>query len=195
MKKYCFILLLLITVQVSAQDFYLLPKVGLGLSNITNNDKGNNSTRPGFNFGLGTGLIWNEKVGIETGIYYLMLGNKFSTDYISYTAKLDYLSIPIYAKGYVYKGLFLFAGPQFGFNVVRDDGRDEDCLSDIDRVRKFDFSVGVGAGYQWDFGLQLSASYNLGLIDAWKKYPEEWSASGKSCNNIFQFNIGWTVGF
>lgn len=192
MRKYCFILLLLITVQVSAQDFYLLPKVGLGLANITNSNK-DSRVRPGFNFGLGAGLIWNEKIGMETGIYYLMLGNKFSTDYISSTTKLDYISIPVYVKGYIYKGLFLFAGPQFGFNVVRDDGRDEDFLSEIDRVRKFDFSVGVGVGYQWDFGLQLSASYNFGLIDAWKKYSDEWIGSGKNYNNIFQFNIGWTI--
>ena len=58
------------------------------------------------------------------GVNYLVLCNRFTTDYISYTTKLDYVSIPVYAKGYVYKGLFVFAGPQFGFNVVRDDGRD-----------------------------------------------------------------------
>ena len=78
---------------------------------------------------------------------------------------------------------------------VRDDGRDYDELSDLDKMRKFDFSIGVGIGYQWDFGLQLSASHNLGLIDVWKKYPDEWSSSGKKYNSIFQFNVGWRIGF
>ena len=33
------------------------------------------------------------------------------------TYDMDYLNIPIYAKYYVYDGFYLFAGPQFGFNV------------------------------------------------------------------------------
>ena len=155
MKKWYAILLLLSALKVSAQEISFIPEVGLGLSNITNSDN-NSKVRPGFNIGM----------GME--VNYLVLGNRFTTDYISYTTKLDYVSIPVYAKGYVYKGLFVFAGPQFGFNVVRDDGRDYDELSDLDKMRKFDFSIGVGIGYQWDFGLQLSASHNLGLIDVWK---------------------------
>ena len=51
--------------------------------------------------------------------------------------------------------MFLFAGSQFGFNVVRDNGRDEDFLSDIDRVRKSDFPMGVGVGYQWNLGFSF----------------------------------------
>ena len=179
MKKWYAILLLLSALKVSAQEISFIPEVGLGLSSITNSDN-NSKVRPGFNIGMGMEVIWNERVGM---------------DYISYTTKLDYVSIPVYAKGYVYKGLFVFAGPQFGFNVVRDDGRDYDELSDLDKMRKFDFSIGVGIGYQWDFGFQLSASHNLGLIDVWKKYPDEWSSSGKKYNSIFQFNVGWRIGF
>lgn len=177
MKKWYAILLLLSALKVSAQEISFIPEVGLGLSNITNSDN-NSKVRPGFNIGMGMEVIWNERVGMGIGVNYLVLGNRFTTDYISYTTKLDYVSIPVYAKGYVYKGLFVFVGPQFGFNVVRDDGRDYDELSDLDKMRKFDFSIGVGIGYQWDFGLQLSASHNLGLIDVWKKYPDEWSSSG-----------------
>ena len=194
MKKWYAILLLLSALKVSAQEISFIPEVGLGLSNITNSDN-NSKVRPGFNIGMGMEVIWNERVGMGIGVNYLVLGNRFTTDYISYTTKLDYVSIPVYAKGYVYKGLVVFAGPQFGFNVVRDDGRDYDELSDLDKMRKFDFSIGVGIGYQWDFGLQLSASHNLGLIDVWKKYPDEWSSSGKKYNSIFQFNVGWRIGF
>ena len=141
MKKWYAILLLLSALKVSAQEISFIPEVGLGLSNITNSDN-NSKVRPGFNIGMGI------------GVNYLVLGNRFTTDYISYTTKLDYVSIPVYAKGYVYKGLFVFAGPQFGFNVVRDDGRDYDELSDLDKMRKFDFSIGVGIGYQWDFSFR-----------------------------------------
>lgn len=187
-------MLLLFAIKVSAQEVSFIPKIGLGLSNITNSNN-NSKVRPGFNVGMDMELIWNERVGVGIGVNYLVLGNRFTTDYISYTTKLDYVSIPIYAKGYAYKGLFVFAGPQFGFNVVRDDGRDYDELSDLDKMRKFDFSMGIGIGYEWDFGLQLSASHNFGLIDVWKKYPDEWSSSGKKYNSIFQFNVGWRIGF
>lgn len=114
MKKIVLLLMLFVAFQVSAQEFHFIPKVGLNLANMTNVD---GSVRPGLNIGIAGEMVLTERWSVEPGIYYSMQGTKISMNGIDYKAKLDYLNIPIYAKAYLYQGLYAFAGPQFGFNV------------------------------------------------------------------------------
>ena len=99
-------------------------------------------------------------------------------------------------------GLYLFAGPQFGFNVqsslnadaVNFEGSGEDMdIKDI--VKVFDFSIGIGAGYQFDMGLNVSLNYNIGLTntfdygDTTSEYLKE--EFDKCRNSVLQINLGW----
>lgn len=187
MRKFSFLLLLFVALSASAQEFHLIPKIGLNLANITNAD---GEMKPGVNVGLATEIRFNETFALEPGIFYSMQGSKDSEDSYSAKIKNDYINIPIYAKAYLVKGFHAFAGPQFGFLT-----RSKTCVSDFDTdvttdtkdaFNKFDFSLGVGVGYQFDMGLNVSMNYNIGITDTLKDNDDD------SCRNgVLQFNVGW----
>lgn len=194
MKKVTLFLMLFAAFQATAQEFHLIPKVGLNLANTTGYGA---DIRPGINVGIGGDIMLNKMFGVETGVYYSMQGDKSKGGEggdISYTTKLDYMNIPVYVKGYAYKGLYLFAGPQFGFNLSQ---KNESSSAEIPSftismnvIRDFDCSLGVGAGYQFDCGLLASANYNIGLSSIYKKSLMD-SISKDSHHSVFQLNIGW----
>lgn len=194
MKKLIGIILLLVACQVNAQEIRLLPKVGLNIANISNDESSDVSIRPGANVGFGADIMWNQKIGVETGIYYSMQGNKSKGGGVSYTTMLDYINVPVYFKGNVYKGIYLFGGPQFGFNFIQKNhssSKEVPSLTiDMNVIRTFDFALGIGVGYQFDCGFLVSANYNFGLTDAWKS-SLDWTNRKKSCNRVFQLNLGY----
>lgn len=175
MKKIASLLLaalVFVAVESHAQGFHIIPKVGLNLSSLSNVD---GSTIAGLNAGVSLEMLFSEKFGIEPGVLFSMQGTKIS----SKKTHLDYINIPIYAKYYVWHGLNVFAGPQVGFNVrAKHDGK-----SVKDRIRTADFGLGLGAGYQFEWGLMVSANYNFGFVNIEK--------STKTKNGVFQLNVGW----
>lgn len=75
MKKIVFLLLLCVACCMNAQEFHLIPKVGLNLANTTG--EVDSKVRPGLNIGLGGDVMLTERFGIETGVYYSMQGSKY----------------------------------------------------------------------------------------------------------------------
>ncbi len=73
MKKIVFLLLLCVACCMNAQEFHLIPKVGLNLANTTG--EVDSKVRPGLNIGLGGDVMLTERFGIETGVYYSMQGS------------------------------------------------------------------------------------------------------------------------
>ena len=155
MKKYLLLLIATFAFQFGqAQEFHFTPKIGMSFANLTNTD---GSMAPGLNIGIAAEFPVFENFAIEPGIYYSMQGMR-SDAYVGIgdmlvdgelTYDMDYVNIPIYAKYYVYDGFYLFAGPQFGFNVqssvnadaIDFEGSGEDMdIKDI--VKVFDFSIG-----------------------------------------------------
>lgn len=197
MKKFYLILLLFAAFHVSAQEFHFIPKVGLNLANMSNSG---GSMKPGLNIGVAGEIMLTKAFAIEPGIYYSMQGSK-SEDSSEGTLmfKNDYLNIPVYAKGYLYKGLYAFAGPQFGFNVSSKAAASVSGVSasvDMKGIKTFDLAVGIGVGYQFDLGLLLSANYNIGLTntlgDKFEAQGMTFETGGeKSRNSVFQLNVGW----
>lgn len=185
MKKIVLLLMLFVAFQVSAQNFHFIPKVGLNLANMTNVD---GSVRPGLNIGIAAEMPITDVWSVEPGIYYSMQGTKISHSGIDYKAKLDYLNIPIYAKAYLYQGLYAFAGPQFGFNVrdKRTASREETTQNiDLKNAKTFDFAIGLGLGYQFAQGFLVSINYNIGLTKAWE------FNDNNSHNGVWQFMVGY----
>ncbi|MCY6349957.1 porin family protein [Bacteroides fragilis] len=156
---------------MGAQQFHLIPKVGLNLANTTG--EVDSKVRPGLNVGLGGDVMLTERFGIEAGVYYSMQGSKYNGNGVSYTDKLDYINIPVYAKEFIYKGLYLFGGPQFSFNVNSENKASSDHATTVigmNVIRTFDCGVGLGAGYQFERGLLVSLNYNIGLINVNKAW-------------------------
>ncbi|MCB5172873.1 porin family protein [Bacteroides fragilis] len=67
MKKIVFLLLLCVACCMNAQEFHLIPKVGLNLANTTG--EVDSKVRSGLNIGLGGDVMLTERFGIETGVY------------------------------------------------------------------------------------------------------------------------------
>ncbi|MEY8488177.1 porin family protein [uncultured Parabacteroides sp.] len=198
MKKIALLLLMFVTFQVSAQDFHFLPKIGLNLANMTNTD---GSMKPELNVGVAAEFPINPQFSVEPGIYYSMQGTKGSDGGATAKIKNDYLNIPIYAKAYMYKGLYAFAGPQFGFlvgsKISASEGKFSGSVKAKEMFNKVDVALGIGLGYQFESGLLFSMNYNIGLTNTLSDNKMsvggstlDWGGE-KSRNGVLQINVGW----
>lgn len=144
---------------------------------VTTND------HTGFFAGVNTHIPLTENFSIEPGIYYSQKGyelkgafNIKGLDFLGANAKAvlqsQYIDVPLLLKGN-FGGLQLFAGPQlsyltkadlkttagvFGINLL---SKTMDATSQFNR---WDAAVTGGIGYQFSNGINLSASYDYGLL-------------------------------
>jgi len=180
----------------SAQkQFYVIPKVGINLSTITNVDS---DWKYGLN--IGCGVEWNAipKFAIESGLYFSQLGTKNlieANDARRKNIKLNYIQLPLIAKYYFHEGFNVFIGPQVGYRVGYSHTPYIDIVTFDEKDFNFD-AIG-GVGYQFNFGLLLSASYIIGFTNLdyclhpnMEDSPMKYERSNNR-NSTFQFNIGW----
>lgn len=166
---------------VIAQEIDLGIKAGANFANIT--DASSLSNKTGFQAGIFAGIKFTDKVGIQADMLYSQQGAEFKGGEFD----LTYINVPIVLKYYVFQGLNLQAGPQFGFMV--DDKISFDVFGDLTRKAKaeeFDLSGVVGAGYDFPFGVRLDARYNFGFTDVSK----DEGANGK--NSVFSIALGYS---
>ncbi len=191
MKKLFLSLVIFCTLQVSAQTFHFAPKAGVNIANVTNSGA---DSRIGLNVGFTGEMELSPVFSVESGVYYSMQGCKL--DDVKFN--LDYINVPVLAKVYAYQGLNFFAGPQLGFNTsssVKMDGVSVDMPDGF--MKKVDLGVCLGAGYQFDMGLQLSASYTYGLIGIFDENKISSLLGGidldgeNAHNSVIQISLGW----
>lgn len=162
-----------------SQEMDLGIKVGANFANISDVD--NLSSKTGFQAGVFAGIKFTDKVGIQADVLYSQQGADF--DFGKFD--LNYINIPVVLKYYLFQGLNIQAGPQFGF-ILDDDiyavgiggGRFEE------NAEKSDVSGIIGAGYDFPFGIRLDARYNFGFTDVLK--------DDKSKNNVFSLALGYS---
>lgn len=185
--------LIVITNIFSQNKFHVIPKVGLNLSTITNVDS---DWKSGLNIGCGVEWLPFSQIGFESGVYYTNLGadNVILKNSNAYMAvKISYLQLPLMVKYYAYKGLHAFAGPQVGYKISSS----EKPVSMLNYGKDFDFSAIIGLGYQFDFGLLLSANYVAGFTTNDQSFlssinGEQVVYKSLNCrNSTLQFNVGW----
>lgn len=198
MKKFICLLLLLTAMYMNAQEVHFIPRAGLTLANTTNTG---GSMKPGLNIGVAAEFMLNPAFALETGLYYSMQGAK--QDYPYYSLEHNYLNLPILAKVYGNRHWSFFAGPQIGIKVsgnkrvyATDDEHHKIQLIDEDMTKVFDVAAVIGAGYQFDLGLVVSANVNIGLLGKAKDHyvfgKEEFPTNGESCKNmVVQLNFGY----
>lgn len=205
MKKLMMIAaLMLATLSANAQSvfdegtFTLQPKVGIGLSEITDDDAK-------FKFGLGAGVEAQYQIkswlGVSAGAMYQQMGSKVKDiagiDMSDYKINLEYINIPVMAKFYVAKGLSLNVGLQAGFLTkakVKAGGAEADIK---DAVEKFDLSAPISIAYELPMGLTFEALCNYGITDVAKDYDHGSSKSSNYSkimddkNLLFQITVGY----
>lgn len=170
--------------QYSAGDFTIQPKVGLNVSSLTEDDA---EFKAGFVGGVELEYHVSPVVGISGGLLYSMQGAKVK-DLDDAKINMDYVNIPILANFYVAPGFALKAGIQPAFNVsnkVKYQGITIDYdkyASDGAEVKTFDFSIPIGASYEYQ-NFVLDARYNIGV----SKVAE--GDAGR--NSVFQLTLGY----
>jgi opacity protein-like surface antigen len=129
--------------------------------------------------GLGGGMETQPRVGMYAGVFaektlsdifgvqaellYAPMGMKGNTGSISYGFKTDYLVLPVLAKLYVWKGISVEAGPQFGclLSAKGVGGSRNDAA--LDDFKQFDVALAAGLSYRVTNRVDLSARLNRGL--------------------------------
>ncbi len=111
-----------------------------------------------------------------------------------------YITVPVTANYYLFKGFAVKAGVQFGFLTNADDCNSIESKYDKttstytfetdvkDSFEKFDLSIPMGVSYQFKVPIVLDLRYNLGLT---KVNKESVTGVKDMKNNVIQFTVGY----
>ena len=201
-KAFLLLLVYLISANLTGQTYSI--KVGLVGANtnfVSDNNKGSRK----YNLGTLVGAMANFKISdmlsVETGVDFVMKGNRFKLGSINVNNYWQYLDVPVslkyniemsdnlevFFKGGLYGGVGLC-----GINISGTEGNRE--LETIDwgndasenQLKRLDFGVLYGGGVEVD-RFQIGASYNLGLANI-STYTEN---GNKLRNRYIQLSVGF----
>jgi len=176
----------LFTVSANAQQpvgsLTLRPEVGMTISKIGGDV--DTDSKVGLVAGAELQYQFTDRFALTGGALYSMEGGKKG----DLKLNLDYINVPILANYYVYGGLALKAGVQFGFNVRSEYKGETTILGHTIKsdggldAKTLNMSIPVGLSYEYhDF--VLDARYNIGLTDIFD------DIKGKS--SVWQITIGY----
>ena len=203
MKKVFFIAVLAVfgVTATQAQEVRLGAKGGVNFSSFSGDGFDafdDPEGRTSFHIGAFAEIPLSERFSIQPEVLYSGQGfDLISREGADDTeVQLDYINVPVMAKVYIVEGLYAEAGPQIGFNVKSeidsdpDDVDSGDVTIDEDVINDVEFSVGVGAGYQFNNGLFLNARYNFGLTDVFNN--EDLLIDSDAKNSVFAVSAGYS---
>lgn len=150
--------------QMDPGDWFVMPRVGLNLSNMKGVDDCKN--RQGLLIGAELGYQLNGWSNLTLGAQYSMQGIRYTLPGYESNWELDYINVPLIANVYIIDNLAIKAGVQAGF-LVRNHG---DVVSFVDDERidvdesaySPDVSIPLGVSYEFA-NLMLEFRYNLGV--------------------------------
>lgn len=217
MRKFLFAIAMMVAVSANAQveegEFYLIPKAGVGIADLTGKlfdptQSGTNydaTLRPITTFvgGIEGEYGINDKVSFSAGILFAMQGSKTKDN--MFKIKENYINVPLMVNYYPIPncGLAIKAGAQVGFTIrkrITIDGMEYSADYIVARnywgrpvyveselskqFNKVDLAIPVGISYEFS-NIVLDARYNIGLINVMKDDPEN------SKNRLWQFTLGY----
>lgn len=165
----------------------------------------------GFNAGVFANIPISGKFSVQPEILYNGLGAKVEYSMTfdpgpmtrlegKETLSLHYLSVPVMFQYNVIPDLYVEAGPEFGFLLGgRSKGDWTDTTDNITTTtsysnkisnsifNKFNFGIGIGAGYYFTQNLAATARFTAGLTDIYKS-----GNSNTVRNNAFQIGLAYT---
>ena len=162
MKKLFTITMALVAFTISAQNVTFGAKAGLNFASMTGDDADGLDGRTSFHLGVTAEIEISDSFSIQPELLYSGQGfTALNDEDEDYTAKVDYLTLPVMAKFYVADGFSVEVGPQIGFLLSADDNGE-----DIKELFKSTyFALNLGAGYKLDSGLNFGLRYSMGLTD------------------------------
>lgn len=171
-------ILAVLSFSAHAQKIKLGAKAGLNVSQFSGDVLENNFT-PGINAGIVAEFKLTSRFSIQPELLYNRQGNKtIINDYYGselsrekYYEKLDYISLPVLAKIYVFKGLSIELGPQVAlltgakrkvkYSGYYGNGSLEAPVNAL--YEKVDFGLAGGIAYDLPLGLFFQARYVGGM--------------------------------
>ncbi|MAU27057.1 MAG: hypothetical protein CMH48_06225 [Muricauda sp.] len=168
----------------NAQDLAFGAKAGLNLSTL---QPELTDSRTAFHLGGVAEISLTDVFSVQPELLYSAHGAKDQNDSNNDEIfKIDYLTLPIMAKYYVYDGLSVEAGPQVGFllSSKQEDNGETDDLKDVTKSTDIGFALGVG--YKLENGLNFGLRYYLGSdVNDIDEDTEEFK------NRVFQISVGY----
>ncbi|PIF45802.1 outer membrane protein with beta-barrel domain [Chryseobacterium sp. 52] len=180
-----------------------------GYDSDYNNDQ---KLKPGFNAGVFVNIPVAAKFSVQPELLFSQLGSKTeeetksSNSYRSeydYKKTLSYLTLPLMVQYNILPQLYVEAGPEFGFLL---GGKDKGDLTTIktsgsttttekttfsnkinkDFYNKFNFGIGIGAGYYFTQNFGVTARFTAGITDIYKH-----NSGDAVRNNAFQVGVAY----
>lgn len=177
---------------MSAQEFVMFgAKGGVNFSNFAGDGfasfEEDSNARTAYHLGLVAEIPLSERFSIQPEVLYSAQGFDIAQieDAKDVEFQMDYINVPVLAKVYVFNGLSLVAGPQFGFLVENEISSENGEIElDSDNFNNFDMSVGMGAEYKFN-KFFLYGRYNAGLTDIYE------TESINAKNSVIQAGVGF----
>ena len=167
-------------------------KAGVNFTNIHTRGGSNGATgnignaKTGFHIGAVAEIMLNRKFALQAELLFSAQGTELTGIIDSgNTISLNYINVPLMAKFYVVKGLFIEAGPQIGLLVSSE----YKSSGDFD-PNPVDFGANFGLGFKLKNGLNFSARFNQGLSDTKVKYFVNIFDEAQT-NRVIQFSAGY----
>jgi hypothetical protein len=133
-------------------------------------------------------MFVTDRFSIEPGAYYSVKGTQ-NNDIANTRAVLNYIDVPILLRFYATDGLNIFAGPQG--SILLGSRFEGDILGNVvgwetNAVNDIDAGVVFGLGYNLPIGLNLQASYDLGLTPVFR------DSEANIYNRGFKVSLGYS---
>lgn len=171
-------------VTIYAQDIKIGAKVGLNLSTL---QPELTDSRTSFHLGGMAEISLTDVFSIQPELLYSAQGAKDQNDSDNNEIfKVDYITLPILAKYYVFDALSIEGGPQLGIllSSEQEDNGETDDLKDI--TKSIDIGLAIGVGYKLENGLNFGARYYFGSdVNDIDEDQEEFK------NRVFQISVGY----
>jgi hypothetical protein len=172
-----------------------------------------NSSQWGFTGGIYLNYKLKESISaIYSEVSYSRLGNNlyysdindFSYDFV---VKYNYVNLELWYKAYIFGGLNFGTGPRLGFNLSPRDiyytSNGEDQFGPDIRIQqqmrdvltgRINFSVGISAGYEFNFGISMDVRYYYGISDVMETEINNFHfIENHNNSHVLQFTIGYAI--
>lgn len=162
MKKVilCLVIVSLTTLGASSQVNFGL-KAGMNISTLRGDGVGKAKSLIGANVGAFVNIPVSTMFSFQPEVLYSMEGAK--EDVLNTKIMLNYVNIPLMLKYTDASGFFGELGPQIGFLTSAKSKINGNTADIKDLFKSTNFSLGVGAGFNFTSSVGVGLRYNLGL--------------------------------
>jgi hypothetical protein len=179
--RYLYFLIVLLGLDLNAQEHPIGIKVGGNLANLTGDGTSNLSALLNFHAGFFMEIDLTKDVKIEPELLFSVYGFNLDNEGSSSNVRLNYVVLPVMAKYFVSEKFSFDAGPQVGLLVTAKNGTGS--LADV-KSDFYDRDFGVNTGFSYAITNKVSAvfRYYFGLTDVT-------SANTKNYNRALQIAL------